>query len=121
MATKKATTKTTETVAPKAAAKTSTPKATKPATSKITFTLANDAIENAETVAVLGSFNNWTIDNALFLKKQKDGSFKGAIELVKGESFEYRLFINNSFWANDPNATQFVSSPFGVENCVVVA
>jgi 1,4-alpha-glucan branching enzyme len=111
MATKKNTTPKTET----------TKVAPKTALSKITFTLAKDAINNTETVAVLGSFNNWTLDNALFLKKQKDGSFKGSIELTKGDSFEYRFLINNNTWINDTNATDFVPTPFGSENCVAIA
>lgn len=93
----------------------------KTATSKVTFSLAAQAIESAETVAVLGSFNNWDLNKALFLTKQKNGSFKGTIDLTKGETYEYRFLVNNSIWINDANATQFVPTQFGVENCIVVA
>ncbi len=120
MATKKATTPAAATIAT-TATKATAPKKAVTATSKVTFTLAKNAIENAETVAVLGSFNNWTMDNALFLKAQKDGSFKGSIELTKGDAFEYKFLINNQIWMNDSNATQFAPSPFGGDNCVVVA
>lgn len=94
---------------------------TKSATSKVTFTLAAKAIDNAETVAVLGSFNNWDLNKALYLTKQKNGSFKGTLDLTKGETYEYRYLVNNSIWINDANATQFVPTQFGVENCLVVA
>ena len=43
------------------------------AKTKVTFTLPKEAVENAETVAVLGDFNNWK--DGVSLKKQKDGSF----------------------------------------------
>lgn len=94
---------------------------TKVATSKVSFSLAEKAIENAETVAVLGSFNNWDLNKALYLTKQKNGSFKGTLDLTKGEAYEYRFLVNNSIWVNDENATQFIPTQFGVENCVVVA
>ncbi len=90
-------------------------------TNVVTFALAAKAIDNAETVAVLGSFNNWDVNKALFLTKQKNGSFKGTIELAKGNAYEYRFLVNNSIWTNDESAQQFIPTPFGVENCVVVA
>jgi 1,4-alpha-glucan branching enzyme len=91
------------------------------ATSKVSFSLAASALDNAESVAVLGSFNNWDLNKALYLTKQKNGSFKGTLDLTKGETYEYRFLVNNSIWVNDSNATQFVSTPFGVENCILVA
>jgi 1,4-alpha-glucan branching enzyme len=123
MSTKKV--KTSETAA--ATTKTVTTTATKNtvksgiATSKVTFKLAADAVENAETVAVLGSFNDWNLNKALFLTKEKGGSFKGALELTKGDSYEYRFLVNNTIWINDTNASEFKQTPYGVDNCVVVA
>lgn len=105
-----------EPVAKKAAVK-----ATAPAvkTSKVTFTLPKEAVENAETVAVLGDFNNW--QNGVVLTKQKDGSFKTAVELEKGRSYEYRFLINGEKWENDWAAEAYHPTPFGTYNSVVTA
>jgi 1,4-alpha-glucan branching enzyme len=112
--------------APKAAEKTSAPKAAavKTATpvaksAKVTFTLPKEAVENAETVAVFGDFNNW--QNGVVLTKQKDGSFKTAVELEKGRSYEYRFLINGEKWENDWAAQAYVPTPFGTYNSVVTA
>ena len=48
---------------------------------KVTFTLP---AEEAKSVAVVGSFNEWNTD-ATPLKKLKNGSFKGTIDLESGK------------------------------------
>lgn len=122
--------KTVKAVAPIAAAKTAKlaePVAKKAAaaavpatkTSKVTFVLPKEAVENAETVAVLGDFNNW--QNGVVLAKQKDGSFKTAVELEKGRSYEYRFLINGEKWENDWAAEAYAPTPFGNYNSVVTA
>jgi len=88
-------------------------------TSKVTFVLPKEAVENAETVAVLGDFNNW--QNGVTLTKQKDGSFKTAVELEKGRSYEYRFLINGEKWENDWAAEAYAPTPFGNYNSVVTA
>lgn len=102
----------------KTSAKTAVPaKKAVVATSKVTFTLPKAAVENAETVAVLGDFNNW--QEGLSLKKQKDGSFATAVELEKGHSYEFRFLINGEKWENAWNAEAYKPTPFGAFNSVV--
>lgn len=108
--------KTVKAVASKAPAKTAAP-ATK--TAKVTFVLPKEAVANAETVALLGDFNNW--QNAVTLTKQKDGSYKTALELEKGRSYEYRFLINGEKWENDWAAEAYTPTPFGTYNSVVTA
>lgn len=105
-----------ETAAPKAPAKAAAP-ALK--TSKVTFVLPKEAVENAETVAVLGDFNNW--QDGVVLSKQKDGSFKAAVELEKGRTYQYRFLINGVKWENDWAAEAYAPTPFGTYNSVVTA
>ena len=111
-----ATTKVAEPIAPKTAAKTATPA---PKKTKVAFVLPKEAVENAETVAVLGDFNNW--QNGVVLTKQKDGSFKTTVELEKGRSYEYRFLINGEKWENDWAAEAYNPTPFGNYNSVVTA
>ncbi len=105
-----------EPVVKAAPAKVAVPAAKK---SKVTFVLPKEAVENAETVAVLGDFNNW--QNGVVLEKQKDGSFKTAVELEKGRSYEYRFLINGEKWENDWAAEAYAPTPFGNYNSVVTA
>lgn len=122
------TTKTAAKIAAPKAEKIAEPVAMKPAatasapaakTSKVTFLLPKEAVANAETVAVLGDFNNW--QEGVILTKQKDGSFKTAVELEKGRSYEYRFLINGEQWENDWAAQAYVPTPFGTFNSVVTA
>ncbi|MEZ4921148.1 MAG: isoamylase early set domain-containing protein [Saprospiraceae bacterium] len=117
---KAATTKTAKTTATKAAApkKAATKKAV---TAKINFTLPKEAVENAETVALLGDFNNWDADKSIQLKKQKDGSFKTAVALEKGRSYQFRFLIDNTTWENAWDADAYEPTPFGAYNSVVNA
>lgn len=87
--------------------------------SKVTFMLPKEAVENAETVAIFGDFNQW--QEGIMLTKQKDGSFKTAVELEKGRSYEYRFLINGEKWENDWAAEAYVPTPFGTFNSVVTA
>ncbi|MCB0523953.1 MAG: isoamylase early set domain-containing protein [Lewinellaceae bacterium] len=107
--------------APAAKSATTTDKAVskKTSTAKVTFSLPKEAVENAETVAVLGDFNNW--QNGTSLKKQKDGSFQTSIELEKGRSYEFRFLINGEKWENAWNAEAYKATPFGAFNSVVTA
>ena len=54
------------------------------------------------------------------MKKQKDGSFKATVELENGKEFQFRYVVNKETWMNDTAADKYVSTPFGVENSVVV-
>lgn len=86
---------------------------------KVTFMLPKEAVQSAETVAVFGDFNQW--QEGVILTRQKDGSFKTAVELEKGRSYEYRFLINGEKWENDWAAEAYVPTPFGTFNSVVTA
>ena len=53
---------------------------------KVTFSLE---AKEATTVSVIGDFNNWTPSEGA-LSKQKNGTFKGAFDLAKDNSYEYK-------------------------------
>ncbi|PWJ60436.1 AMP-activated protein kinase-like protein [Dyadobacter jejuensis] len=87
---------------------------------KVTFTLPAEVVDSAKKVAVVGEFNGWDPEQATALKKQKDGSFKGTVELTAGE-YQFRYLLDNEKWTNDLEADKYV--PAGVnaeENSVVV-
>jgi 1,4-alpha-glucan branching enzyme len=88
-------------------------------TCKVTFSLANEAVNGAKEVLLLGDFNQWGKEAPLPMKNAKDG-FMATMDLKPGAEYEFRYLIDNETWMNDREADKYVSTPFGVENSVVV-
>lgn len=82
---------------------------------KVTFTVP---AEEATEVKVVGSFNQWNTD-ATPLKKLKNGTFKGTVNLDKGQTYEFRYWIDGAY-ANDEQADAYQWSEFAsADNCVL--
>lgn len=69
---------------------------------KVTFTVP---AAEANEVKVVGSFNNWDT-NETSLKKLKNGSFKGTLNLDKDQSYEFRYVVDGTY-INDEQADAF--------------
>jgi len=82
---------------------------------KVTFTIPS---QEAKNIAVVGSFNKWN-GQATPLKKLKNGSFKGTVDLEAGSSYEFRYLIDGSY-VNEQEADSFSWNDFaGAENSVL--
>ncbi|PQJ79458.1 isoamylase early set domain-containing protein [Polaribacter porphyrae] len=82
---------------------------------KVTFTVP---AEEAKSVAVVGSFNEWN-EKATPLKKLKNGSFKGTVDLDAGNSYEFRYLVDGEY-VNEEEADSFAWSDFAsADNCVL--
>ncbi len=82
---------------------------------KVTFTVP---AEEAKSVAVVGSFNEWNVE-AMPLKKLKNGSFKGTVDLESGNSYEFKYVVDGEY-VNEDAADSFAWSDFaGAENSVL--
>jgi len=66
---------------------------------RVTFALASTP---AEAILVAGDFNGWEAGTPL--KRQKDGSWKAALELPAGARYQFRYLIDGARWENDPAA-----------------
>lgn len=86
---------------------------------KVTFSLAKEATNGAKEVKVLGEFNNWEW-NAGVSMKSKNGKFTAVVELETGKAYQFRYQMDNQKWENDWNADNYIPTPFGVENSVVI-
>lgn len=86
---------------------------------KVTFTLPKEAALGAKEVKLLGDFNHWEKDKAIPLK-MKDGNYTTTLELKEGEEYQFRYLIDDEIWENDWDADKYLSTPFGVDNSVVV-
>ena len=82
---------------------------------KVTFTVP---AEDAEKVTVVGSFNEWN-EKATPLKKLKNGSFKGTVDLEASNSYEFRYLVDGAY-VNETEADGLVWNEFaGAENSLL--
>ncbi|WP_298237503.1 isoamylase early set domain-containing protein [uncultured Algibacter sp.] len=82
---------------------------------KVTFSIE---AEDAKKVAVVGSFNEWNAKKAP-LKKLKNGTFKGTIDLDKDNSYEFKYIVDGAY-VNDSEADSYAWNDFaGADNGVV--
>ena len=82
---------------------------------KVTFSIE---AEEAKKVAVVGSFNEWNAKKAP-LKKLKNGTFKGTIDLEKDNSYEFKYIVDGAY-VNDDAADAYAWNDYaGAENGVV--
>jgi len=73
--------------------------------------------ENAETVGVYGLNGDW--ENAVILKKKKDGSFSGEVNLPKNSTHEFKYRVNESEWLDEPQADEHKPNEYGGTNNVI--
>ncbi len=82
---------------------------------KVTFSIE---AEDAKKVALVGSFNDWNAKKAP-LKKLKNGTFKGTVDLEKGSSYEFKYVVDGEY-VNDTAADAYAWNEYaGAENSVV--
>lgn len=86
---------------------------TKP-TCKVTFRVSKAAANLAQSIHVVGDFNNWSITETP-MKHLKSGEFTVTVDLDTGRAYEFRYIINGMNWENDWEADRYV--PSRLANC----
>ena len=86
-------------------------------TCKVTFYTPAEIA--AETIYLVGDFNNWD-EQATPMEKLKDGRFKTTLDLEKDNEYQFRYLVNGSEWHNDWEADKYVPNPYTGDNSVVV-
>ena len=82
---------------------------------KVTFSVE---AKEAVTASVVGDFNNWNHKEGE-LSKLKNGSFKGAFDIPKDASYEFKYVIDGAY-VNESEADSFKWNDFaGTENGVL--
>ena len=74
---------------------------------KVTFSIL---AEEAKEVSVVGSFNEWDAKVAP-LKKLKNGTFKGTVNLDKDSSYEFKYIVDGAY-VNDDAADAYAWNDF---------
>lgn len=86
---------------------------------KVRFKVHKEVIGTAETVNLVGDFNNWD-ENAGAMKKLKSGDFSAVLDLEPERSYQFRYLVDDTRWINDESADIYLPSPFpGEDNSVV--
>jgi len=83
---------------------------------KVTFLLPSEV--EAETVHLMGEFNDWQTSQAM--RRQKDSSWRITVDLEPGREYQFRYLVDGQRWLNDPQADNYVPNPYGDQNSVVV-
>ncbi|MBK5208356.1 MAG: isoamylase early set domain-containing protein [Flavobacteriaceae bacterium] len=84
-------------------------------TCKVTFSIS---AKDATNVSVIGDFNGWNY-KVNPLKKLKSGTFKGALDLKKDQSYEFRYVVDGDY-VNDEEADDYLWNDFAAgENGVL--
>ena len=82
---------------------------------KVKFTFA---VENAETIELLGLNSDW--QTSIVMSKKKDGTFTCDVSLPKNTEHQFKYRINENEWVNEPAADKEVANEFGGINSVIV-
>lgn len=82
---------------------------------KVTFTVP---AKEANSVSVAGEFNEWNTE-AVQLKKLKNGTFKGTVDLPKDKRFEFKYVVDGQ-WTNESEADGYQWNDFAAtENSIL--
>jgi 1,4-alpha-glucan branching enzyme len=82
---------------------------------EVTFEYAN---ESATDVSLVGEFTGW---EPLPMKKASGAGnpFRLKVRVPKNGEFQFRYFVDGSYWANDDGADAYWPNEFGDSNSVV--
>jgi 1,4-alpha-glucan branching enzyme len=84
---------------------------------RVTFHLSESTW--AESIALVGEFNNWDTHAHLLTQTHKDASWHISIELEVGHSYRFRYLVNGDEWMDDDHADGYEPNMFGGFDCIV--
>jgi 1,4-alpha-glucan branching enzyme len=73
---------------------------------KVTFRVPRAQAGEANTVKLLGDFNQWDTSVAP-MKKLKSGEFTQTLNLPKGQEYNFRYLVDDTQWENDWSADDY--------------
>ncbi len=88
---------------------------------KVTFTLTKEEAFDAEKIQLLGDFNNWNVEEAIDLKKFKNGTYKTTLDLETEKEYQFKYLVDETKWENDSAADAYVNNGISADGNSVVA
>ena len=86
---------------------------------RVTFKLDTGEMDDPKKVFLVGEFNDWAVE-VTRMRRVKDAIFSVSLELPLGTMYQFRYLIDGSRWENDDAADNYLPSPYGSDNSVVV-
>ena len=86
---------------------------------KVTFKISKEEAKAADTVSLVGEFNQWDT-GAAPMKKLKNGSFSATLELAKDKDYQFRYLLDDKAWENDWQADSYVPCAVSLEENSVI-
>jgi 1,4-alpha-glucan branching enzyme len=77
---------------------------------KVTFKLSKEQAHDADSVRLLGDFNEWDLLCAP-MKKLKNGDFTATVSLHKDSQYQFKYLLDDKAWENDWEADAYILSP----------
>lgn len=87
---------------------------------KVTFKLSKDEAQAADSVSLVGDFNDWDTASSP-MKKLKDGSFTTTISLENDNKYQFRYLLDEKEWVNDWAADEYAPSAVSYDENSVIA
>ncbi len=84
---------------------------------RVTFKLPS-AVE-ANNAMLVGEFNEWD-QEALPMKKLKDGGFSATVSLEAGQTYRFRYLLDDNRWENDWAPDGYMPNEFGTDDSIVI-
>ena len=88
---------------------------------KVTFSLTKDEALSAEKIQLLGDFNSWNVEEAVELKKFKNGTYKTTLNLETEKEYKFKYLFDETKWENDVTADSYADNGISAEGNFVVA
>ena len=86
---------------------------------KVTFKLSKEQAHAAESVRLVGDFNEWDLSSEP-MKKLKNGDFTTTVNLAKDSQYQFRYLLDDKSWENDWEADAYIPSAVAfADNSVV--
>lgn len=86
---------------------------------KVTFKLTEEQAQSADSVQLVGEFNDWSA-KAKPMKKLKNGGFTQTVDLESGKEYRFRYLLDGKTWENDWSADAYTPSASCYEDDSVV-
>ena len=74
----------------------------------------------AESVSLVGDFNDWNMTSHPLCQTIDDGRWYIEVILEAGKEYSFRYLVNGTDWHNDWHADKYAPNPFGGDDSVVI-
>ncbi|GAC32898.1 isoamylase early set domain-containing protein [Paraglaciecola polaris] len=86
---------------------------------KVTFKISKEEAKAANSVSVVGDFNDWDKSSTV-MKKLKNGSFSASLDLPVEKDYQFRYLLDGKAYENDWQADAYTVSPMSNEENSVI-